>query len=99
MADFEKYAYEEVFRYYEFARTDGRDGLASSETLVSQTVTCADESGSDCTAAMISDTSYSGTKVIYKLKAGTAGKSYTITVKAVTSNGQKLEGTADIDVI
>jgi hypothetical protein len=49
---------------------------------------------------MISDDSIvENTKVKYKLKAGTAGKSYTVIVKAVTSSGQKLEGTADIDVI
>lgn len=100
MADFEKYAYEEVFRYYEFSRTDGKDGLATGETLSSCAVTCVDENDTDCSTAMISDASVvESTKVKYKLKAGTAGKSYSVIVKVVTSNGQKLEGFVAIDVI
>jgi hypothetical protein len=100
MADFEKYPYEEVFRYYEFARTDGRDGLASDETLSSCTVACVDADGTDCSTAMISNAAVvENTQVKYKLKAGSAGTSYTVIVKAVTSTGQKLEGTASIDVV
>jgi hypothetical protein len=100
MADFEKYAYEEVYRYYEFERTDGKDGLAESETISTQAVTCEDENGVDCTSTMISNASIvDGTMVKYLLKAGTAGQSYTVIVKVVTSNGQKLEGFAEIDVI
>ena len=98
MADFEKYTYEEVYRYYEFARTDGKDGLASGETISTATVTIADDAGVDASAAMISNVTPTSTMVSYKLKAGTAGEDYVLTVKAVTSNGQKLEGVVSIEV-
>ena len=100
MADFTKYAYEEIYRFFEFKRTDGKDGLATGETVDSAVVTCADSAGVDCTAAMISNTStVNSTQVTYKLKAGSVGKAYTVTIKAVTSLGQKLEGIATIAVI
>jgi hypothetical protein len=99
MVVFEKYAYEEVFRYYEFKRTDGKDGLATGETITAHTVTCADADGLDCSAAMISSTSVvDDTRVTYKLKAGEAGETYTVTVTATTSAGQKLKGVVKIRV-
>ncbi len=101
MIAFQKYAYEEVFRYYEFARDDGKDGLASGETLSSQTVTCTEKiAGTDRTVTMISDTSIiDSTKVSYKLKAGAAGTIYYVDVRVVTSSGQKLEGKIEVEVI
>ena len=99
MADFTKYAYEEVWRYYEFKRTDGKDGLAGGETLSTAAVTCLDEALADQSATMISDvTITASTMVVYKLKAGTAGQAYQVIVKVVTSTGQKLEGVVDISV-
>jgi hypothetical protein len=48
MIVFRKYAYEERYRFYEFARTDGLDGLAEGEEIVSYAVTCAEkETGTD----------------------------------------------------
>jgi hypothetical protein len=100
MADFTKYAYEEVYRYYEFKRTDGKDGLAGGEILSTCAVTCLDANGADQSATMISGaTIVNSTQVSYLLKAGTAGQSYTVVVKVVTSSSQKLEGVSDIDVI
>ena len=101
MTDFTKYEYEEVFRYYDFEREDGLDGLGDGETLSSVAVTCQDADGADCSADMISDAAIvSGTfKASYKLKAGTAGETYTVVVQVETSEGQKLEGRATIEVI
>ena len=101
MVVFRKYAYEERYRAYEFHRTDDLDGLAAGETIDSYAVTCAEkESGEDCTAAMISNVSIvSGTQVTYLLKGGTAETTYVITVTAVTTLDQKLEGRVEIAVI
>lgn len=98
--DFEKFDYEEVFRYFQFKRTDDQDGLADDETIISQTVTCQDlVTGVDCSSDMISNvSSLLGTQVIYKLKAGIAGNLYKIIIKVVTSNTQKLEGSVIIKV-
>jgi len=100
MKNFQKFTYEEVYRFYEFKRPDDKDGLASDETITSHAVTCEEKvSGTDCTAAMISNTSViDGTKVAYMLKAGTAGTAYYVIIKVVTSTGQKLEGKVTIDV-
>lgn len=93
-ADFTKYAYEEVFRYFEFRRGDGKDGLADGETLSAQAVTCVGKGTStDYTSAMIASTSIvNQTQVKYLLKAGTLGRNYHVIVKVTTSNSQKLEG-------
>jgi hypothetical protein len=101
MVDFQKYAYEEVYRYYEFKRSDGKDGLATGETISTPAVTCKDATtGTDCSADMISNVSVvNSTQVVYKLKSGTVGSTYTVEVKALTSSGQKLEGKATIEII
>jgi hypothetical protein len=100
MADFTKYAYEERWRYYEFQRDDGKDGLATGETIATHAVAIADANGADCTTAMISSTSVvDDTRVAYLLKAGVAGQTYTLTVTAVTSEGQKLKGVVEISVV
>ena len=100
MPDFTKYAYEEIFRYFQFKRPDGQDGLGAAEILSSQAVTCAEkETLVDTTATMISDTGiYDNTQVIYKIKGGTVGKSYYVYVRAITSTGQKLEGDVIVTV-
>ena len=100
MADFTKYTYEERYRYYKFKRPDGEDGLAAGEILVSHTVEALEKSaGTDVTATMISNASIvDDTQVTYKLKAGEAGKTYQIIIKAVTSAGQKLKGVVEIYV-
>lgn len=94
MQDFAKYSYEELYRYYQFRREDGLDGLADLETISSHTVTCVDvETGDDKTAEMIDGSSVvDGTMVEYLLKNGTAGKRYLVIIRAVTSNGQTFEG-------
>lgn len=102
MADFTKYAAEERFRYYDFERDDGRDGLAAGETIVTPSVTIEDSAGTDCSAAMISNVAVSGTtsrKVVYKLKAGTKGEIYDLTASGVTSAGQTVVGKSTIEVI
>lgn len=101
MTDFTKYTWEEVFRYYDFEREDGFDGLGDGETLSSVAVTCQDADGADCSGDMISDAAIvSGTfKVKYKLKGGTAGETYTVIARVETSEGQTIGGSATIEVI
>lgn len=101
MINFQKYAYEELWRYYAFARADGKDGLITGEELSTVAVTCLDSTGTDKSSTMISDAAVHTTKTtaIYKLKGGTAGETYTVVVKVTTTNGQKIEGTATVEVL
>lgn len=101
MTHFQKYAYEELWRYYAFARADGKDGLITGEELSTVAVTCLDSTGTDKSSTMISDAAIHTTKTtaVYKLKGGTAGETYTVVVKVVTTNGQKIEGTATVEVL
>lgn len=90
-----KTSYEEIFRYHEFYRSDGKGWLTASETIITAAVTAKEkDTGADVSAAMISDVAPYGsplTKVKYKLKAGTADKVYIITIQITTSNNQKFE--------
>lgn len=99
---FTKFDWEERYRYYQFKRPDGQDGLATGEVLASvDSVTCFEITSPylDCSATMISNVAiYSSTQVTYLLKAGETGKNYLITVKATTTLGQKLEGTVNIGI-
>jgi len=96
-----KSAYEEFFRYHEFKRPDGKGWLGDEETASTAAVTIFEkDSGQDLSASMISAVSpYGNTKVKYMIKAGTAGKIYTIKIKITTSMGQKFEDTLDFKVI
>ncbi len=94
-----KTAAEQIWRYHQFLRPDGRGWLASGETIATATVTCATIDGVDATAAMISGAApYSGTQVKYLVKAGTSGISYIITVTVTTSNGQTFADRIGLDV-
>lgn len=88
-----KTVYEEIFRYHEFKRADGRGWLNTSETITSCTVTITEEdTGTDVSGSMISNVSaYTNTKVKYKLLAGESGKFYIIKIKIVSSNAQNME--------
>lgn len=95
-----KRAYEEFFRYHDFQRSDGNGWLNTDETLTSGTVTAADKlTAADVSATMISSVSvYASTKMKYMLKAGTSGRTYVITIRVVTSNGQKFEDQVEVKV-
>jgi hypothetical protein len=96
----EKYAAEQIMLYRQFRRADGRGWLNSTEILSSVTVTCADADGVDTTAAMISDDDvYSSTYAVFLLKAGTAGETYTVTITAITSNGQTFVHKIEVTVL
>lgn len=96
-----KTPWEEHFRACQFLRPDGGGPLTDGETLTAATVTATlQPAGTDATAALISDVAvYQGTQVRYKLKGGTAGKDYQLTVRAETSNGQKFEERLPLKVI
>jgi hypothetical protein len=99
MADFKKYAYEEIWRYFNFDRGDDYDGLAVGETLSSVTVTCEDSTGTDVTSTMISGAAVSSAALaVYMIKGGTAGETYTVIIRGVTSESQKLEGRATVAI-
>lgn len=70
---------------------DYTDYLASGDSLSSTTVTIGTISGDSAPLAFPTgsgtDVTISGTKVIFRLNAGTAGNIYPIEVKIVTSNG------------
>jgi len=105
---FQKYPYEERYRYFQFRRSDYQDGLSVSppEYLVASgspsdlSVVCTDKDGNDCSSSMISSVQiYMSTQVMYLLKGGDSGKTYTITIKATTNLGQKLEAVVQVGVI
>lgn len=99
---FTKFDWEERYRYYQFKRPDGQDGLAVGEVLLSaDSVTCFEITSPflDRSSTMISNVAiYSSTQVTYLLKGGETGKNYIVTVKATTTLGQKLEGTINIGI-
>lgn len=95
----EKYAYEELILFRQFRRADGKGWLGTTETLSSVAVTATDSAGNDLSSAMISgDVVYSNTYVQFHLLGGTAGETYTVTIKVVTSTGQKLEYRMEVTV-
>jgi hypothetical protein len=95
-----KKAYEEFFRYHQFRRTDGKGWLGATETISTPAVTVAEKlTGADRSSTMISDVSVdSDTKVKYKLKAGTSGVDYLITIKVTSSLGNKFQDDLDLRV-
>lgn len=103
-ATFTKRNYEEIFLYHEFARSDDRGWLEDAETLSTVAVTCYDSASVDKSSTMISDATIitgnqTSSRVKYKVKAGTAGETYTIKIKVVTSTGQKFEDQVTLKVV
>lgn len=64
--------------------------LAASETISTKVVT-ATLSGADATSTVIDSSTISGSTVQVKVKAGTTGNSYKITIKITTSTGNVFE--------
>jgi len=78
----EKRAGEQITRSSNFSRW-----LNTGITVTGAVVTITDEDGESTTAAMIHGTpSVSSPNVIYTIKAGEAGKSYTVTFTLTLSN-------------
>jgi hypothetical protein len=98
-----KTAYEEYWRTHDFARASGDGKITTGETVSTATVTVTDNAtGDDVSSTMVSDVSAYGsppTQVKFFLKGGTARHGYTVSVKAVTSNGQKFEDRLSLKVI
>lgn len=84
---FVKPAYNEEFRICDFSN------ILDTDTIVTPSAVIYDSLGVDVSATMISDvTVYTGNKgVRYKLKGGTAGNSYNLSVRVTTTAGQKFE--------
>jgi hypothetical protein len=97
---FTKEAYEEIWMTHQFRRTDGKGWLGSSETLTGTPDVAVLDADGDTVATMVSDVSaLSDTKVKYKLKAGTAGETYTIRIRTgATSDGNKFEDNITLTV-
>lgn len=101
MSVFRKYPWEEIYRYFQFKRDDSQDGLDVGETIASiNSVTSKDKAtGIDMSATMLSNISiFDDTQVTYLLKAGVSGSKYILDFKAISSRGQKLEGSVEIGV-
>jgi hypothetical protein len=101
MTLFTKRPHEEIFRYHEFRRSDGRGWLNDEEALAECTVTAAEKkTGTDVTSAMISLAAvYNDTAVRYLVAGGASGTSYVITIRAVTSNAQKFDDRVECMVL
>lgn len=66
--------------------------MADGETIASKTVSAVEtKHNSDRTSTVIDSSTINGTSVYVKVKNGTDGVHYKITVKAVTSGGNTLE--------
>jgi hypothetical protein len=95
---FEKTAYEEIYRYRDFA-----PWLAAGETLTTVAVLSTEKgTGTDVSADMIASAGTYGTpatKAKFTLKAGVAGTTYIIKVQVTTSGGQKFESRMEYKVL
>lgn len=93
---FDKRSSEEFFRYHNFTKwLDAPVVLTSGEVIVTDKATEADVS-----ETMVSDVSvFESKKVIYKIKGGSSGKVYRVTIRATDSNGQKWEDQIDCKVL
>jgi hypothetical protein len=92
MLQIEKPSYNDEWRTLQFRRPDGAGQLGDAETVTACEVSCIERStGTDRSAAMISEAApYDQTQVRYRLKGGTRGTLYELTVGITTSTGQKL---------
>lgn len=102
MTVIDKPAWNEEYRTCEFRRPDGRGPLNADETVQTVvSVLCIERAtGTDRSSTMIANASpYSGSQVKYQLKGGTAGETYFRIIRIVSSNGQKLEDKALVNVI
>lgn len=101
MVRIEKYSYEELFRYHQFLRADGQGGLNDLETVdTCEVVVTEKATGDDVSSTMVANVAaYASTCVRYQLLAGDAGRMYTIAIRIVTSNGQKLEDRIELKVL
>ena len=63
------------------------DDLTDGDTLSSATITIEDDEGTDTTSSMISNTSVSSPNVSFDIAGGIADVTYTIKIKAESTNG------------
>ena len=96
----EKRASEAFYRYHQFKRTDGNGWLGTLETVSSCSVMVLDSSNANVSSSMVDNVApYSNTQVIYRLKGGTAGKSYTVIINIVTSDANVFEDSFTLKVV
>jgi len=86
MATFTKQPSEEFTIAIDFT---GR--MATGETVASAVVTAADSAGTDATATVIESSSVSTPSVLVRVKAGTDGANYKITIVATTATAEVYE--------
>jgi hypothetical protein len=91
-----KQVYDEEYRICDFSSL-----LDTLDIVTSQAVTIVDGSGTDCSATMISEVAlYVGSKSVrYKLKGGTSGKFYMLSVKVTTASNQKFNEPFQVRII
>jgi hypothetical protein len=70
---------------------DFTDRMATGEALASAVVTATDSTGTDRTATVIATYSVSTPNVLVRVKAGTDGTDYKITVVATTATSEVYE--------
>ena len=86
MADFLKQPSEEFTIAVDFS-----GDLDTGETLDSAVVTATDSTGADVTSTIVASDAVSGNAWAVRVRAGTAGQDYKITVVATTSDSQVYE--------
>lgn len=76
---------------------DFSSNLPSGGSVSSFALTITDETGSDVTSTMLHDSQLTSPKVLFRVKAGTDGQSYLVTVTATLSDASVVE--AELEII
>lgn len=103
--DLWKTVWEEPNFYHQFGwDSEANIGWLRGEEVITSIVSVTIERQPDKldkTADMLKGqpTIVGGTKVLYSVKGGEAGRNYDITIKVITSSGQKLSSKATLKVI
>lgn len=94
-----KYASEEVWFYHQFKRIPTPGWLSEGEVISSVTsIEIFDEANHACPSMLLDSNVNEQTRVAYKLGGGTAGETYTIHIKILTSQAQKFEDHVSLEV-
>jgi len=83
-----KQPYEAYYMDFDFV-----NDIVAPDEISTATITVTDPDGADVTSILVSSVKQNieSPKVYFWIQAGTSGKTYTITCKIVTDNGEKYE--------
>jgi len=78
---------------------DGEDTIAENDTISAVDAKVFDDEGTDVSATMLEGApSFTTNTVQVQVKAGTAGKDYSLQLRVYTTNGEKIEDDLEVRV-